>query len=200
MDRLTFLICNFVPNVMVRITTEARAQLKRPMGKLYKTLEEVKQLSHRYKIVAVGDVTTLALLGIGVRPYLAVFDYKYMRRKLAEQLENIIKLHFKEIKRLSNPAGTVSDEVLREAPKLLRTGGALKIDGEEDLTALAFVKYADNNTRIIYGQPKEGIVVVEPTAALKKKVDWILRLDKKRIVKNKTRVKRKKNKTLNSKH
>ncbi|MDO8553983.1 MAG: DUF359 domain-containing protein [Candidatus Micrarchaeota archaeon] len=171
---------------MVRITPTARAQLKRPMGKLYKTLEEVKKLSQNYKIIAVGDVTTLALLGIGIRPHLAVFDYKYMRRKLAKQLENVIKLHFKNIIELSNPPGTVSEEVLASAAKLLKTGGALKIDGEEDLTALAFVKYADNDTRIIYGQPKEGIVIVEPTAALKKKVNWMLGFDKK-IINKKTR-------------
>ncbi len=177
---------------MVKITPKVRAQLKKPLGKLCKTLEEVKKHSYTHKIVAVGDVTTLALLGIGIRPHLAVFDFKYMRRKLTEELENVIRRHFRSIITLSNPAGTLSEEVLAAAPKLLKTGGAVKINGEEDLTALAFVKFADKNMLIVYGQPNEGIVVVEPTASIKKKVDWML--ENGEMVKAKTKLKNKTNK------
>lgn len=166
---------------MVKISPKARAQLKHPMGKICKTLEEIKRFSYTHKIVAVGDVTTLALLGIGIRPYLAVFDFKYMRRTLVGQMKDILRREFRIITVMKNRAGTLSEEVLSAAPKLLKTGGALRIEGEEDLTALAFVKFADKNTLIAYGQPNEGIVIVEPTDSMKKKIDKILGFDKKEM-------------------
>ena len=42
------------------------------------------------------------------------------------------------------------------------------IDGEEDLTALAFIDAADKETILIYGQPKKGMVLVYPEKVRKK--------------------------------
>lgn len=160
---------------MYVIPPRIRRQLKRPLGPVHTTYEKIKQLSNDYKIVAVGDICTLTLIAIGIKPHLAVFDFKERRRKLKTQLINVLKFHFKNIKQFKNRKGTISKRLLKAAPALLKRGGAVCIDGEEDLTALAFARYADKNTLIIYGQPYSGIVVVFPTKETKKKIDDIFK-------------------------
>ncbi len=157
------------------ISKETRIKLKKPLGKLYQSLEIVKLLSKKSKIISVGDICTLALLCIGVRPHLAVFDFKYMRQALPSGMAAIIKREFKDVININNKAGTISEELVKKAKSIMKKGGAIKINGEEDLTALVFIKYAEKNMIIVYGQPNEGIVVVKPDKKTKKLVDGLLK-------------------------
>jgi len=156
---------------MVKISRKAKNQLKKPLGKVYKTYEKIVKFSKDHKIVAIGDICTLALLSMGVRPFLAVFDYKVMRKPINKVQKNVLSREFKKAKRYKNPAGSVSDKLMKDAPTLMKKGGSVRINGEEDLTALAFIKNAGKKTIIVYGQPHEGIVVVKPTSKIKKKVE-----------------------------
>ena len=61
----------------MRIPPKIKQALKKPLGKVHRSLEEIKQLSHGHKLVAVGDVCVLALLGLGIFPHVAVFDFRY---------------------------------------------------------------------------------------------------------------------------
>jgi uncharacterized protein (UPF0218 family) len=159
---------------MVDIAPEVKALLKKPLGTLEKDLGEIKRLSHGHRIISVGDVCTLGLLAIGVRPHLAVFDYRSMRSGLDQGMINALRASFKKMRTYPNPAGTVSDRLLADAAGLVREGGAVLIEGEEDLTALAFVLSAGENDLVVYGQPDEGVVVVRPDAKLKKRIsNWL---------------------------
>ena len=151
----------------IRIPEKIKSLLKKPFGKVYTHYEELKTLSKSHRIISVGDVCTLALLGLGIKPHLAVFDFKYMRRKLDGTKTGILKRYFGHFRTMTNVTGTLSIEILKNAKKLMTTGGAILIEGEEDLTALAFIKDADKKTLVIYGQPHKGIVVVKQDSKTK---------------------------------
>jgi uncharacterized protein (UPF0218 family) len=156
------------------IPEKTRKELKRPLGELHLDFRRIRELSSGKKVISIGDVCTLGLLAMGIRPHLAVFDHKYMRHELAPEFTRILDSNYPEPVRISNPAGTLSEEILENAEKLMETGGAVLIDGEEDLTALAFIKNATDDYVIVYGQPNEGMVVVIPDNKIKKKIEkWL---------------------------
>ncbi len=156
------------------IPPAVKEQLKKPLGRLQTDFRLIKKLSRSRRIIAVGDVCTLALLAMGIRPHLAVFDHLFMRHRLDPGMVKILAFHFPRQRRYRNPAGTLSERLLRDAPKLLAEGGAVLIDGEEDLTALAFIRSAGKDDVIVYGQPNSGMVVVLPDKRIKKKIDgWL---------------------------
>jgi GTP-dependent dephospho-CoA kinase len=159
---------------MVTIPASIRAALKTPLGRLQKDFSGLKELGASHRIISVGDVCTLGLLGAGIRPHLAVFDHLFMRHDLPPERKRILESAFRNPSKYSNPPGTLSESLIADAPMLIEKGGAVLIDGEEDLTALAFIRSAGKKDIIIYGQPGEGLVVVVPDERLKKKIDkWL---------------------------
>ena len=159
----------------MKISEKTRQALKQPLGKLKIDLRKVKELSKSHRIISVGDICTLALLAVGIKPHLAVFDYKAMRKEIDESLIGILKLNYRDPKKYENKAGTLSDRIINDAPKLIEEGGGVLIDGEDDLTALAFIQAAKDDDIIVYGQPNEGIVIVLPDKKTKEKVSFLLR-------------------------
>lgn len=158
----------------MKLSKKVLNQLKKPLGKLHVSLEHIKTLSKKFKIISVGDICTVALLCIGIRPHLAIFDFKYMRKPLPDTMATVLKREFKNPILIKNPQGTLSEKLIKDAEDLLKKGGAIRINGEEDLTALPFIQHADENTIIVYGQPNEGIVVVIPNKKTKNLVEKIL--------------------------
>jgi GTP-dependent dephospho-CoA kinase len=167
---------------MVRISEETKNELKDPIGELFcdpKDLEgfvqkELKKPG-RHRILTIGDVCTVALLDLGFRPHLAVFDYHTRRTDTDKKTLDLLKATYKTMTRFVNPAGTVSDIIIKEARALIDKGGAILIEGEEDLTALAFIREADEDDLVLYGQPGEGVVLVRPTKEIKRKIErWLL--------------------------
>ncbi len=156
------------------IPENIRKELKRPLGELHIDFRKIKKLSGTMRIISIGDVCTLGLLAIGIRPHLAVFDHKYMRNELDSVLVKILEQNYPKPLRMSNPPGTLSDDIVRDAGQIIEKGGAVLIDGEEDLTALAFIKSAGKKDIIIYGQPNEGMVLVRADGKVKKKIErWL---------------------------
>ncbi|MBD3209870.1 DUF359 domain-containing protein [Candidatus Micrarchaeota archaeon] len=159
---------------MVTVSEKVRKQLKKPLGKLYKDFKEIKKLSKDHRIIAIGDICTLGMLAMGIKPHLAVFDFKFMRKKLDPNMENVLRMHYEKPKKFKNPAGTLSEKLLGNAEKLIKKGGGVLIEGEEDLVALAFILKAGKKDVIVYGQPHAGLVVVKPDKKLKKKIEkWL---------------------------
>lgn len=159
----------------MQIPPSIREELKKPLGEIHRNFLVIKKLSLNHRIISVGDVCTLGLLAEGIRPHLAVFDHISMRNKLDEDKIKILDFHFPDQKKYKNPAGTISEKLLADAPKLIKVGGGILIEGEEDLTALAFVRSADSEDIIVYGQPNLGMVVVTPNKKIKKKIEkWLL--------------------------
>jgi len=158
---------------MVEITPEVREQLKIPLGR-FVDIAALKSLKCR--IISIGDVCTLGLLESGIMPHLAVFDFRSMRRELEPEMVRALRAAFRNPVKYRNPPGTVSEEIIRDAPALIAKGGAILIDGEEDLTALAFILAASDDDAVIYGQPNEGLVLVRPDEKIKRKIrGWLSR-------------------------
>jgi uncharacterized protein (UPF0218 family) len=156
---------------MVKISESARIELKKPLGRLIKDTESLYEITKNHKIVTVGDICTLTLLRKGIKPHLAVYDYRYKRMRLDELDIEKLKDEYPAPRSFVNPAGSVSSELLKEAENLLEEGGAILIDGEDDLSALAFIRAASAEYLILYGQPDQGIVVVVPDKKTKEKIE-----------------------------
>jgi uncharacterized protein (UPF0218 family) len=159
---------------MVRIPESVREKLRKPLGSLETDFRKVRKLGRNCRITTVGDICTLSLLALGMRPHLAVFDLRFMRQRLDSGMASILETQFRNAKRYRNPAGTLSEKIMRDAKRLLEEGGAVKIDGEEDLTALAFIMAGGKNDAIIYGQPHNGLVIVRPGSRVKNRIKrWL---------------------------
>jgi len=159
---------------MGKISEKSRLMLKKPLGKLFKSVRELKLSKAKHRIISIGDMITLELLDAGIRPHLAVFDFKCMRKRLGKKSMSILRKAFPHPEKYRNPAGTVSDQLISDASFLIKKGGALQIIGEEDLTALAFIRKAGKRDIILYGQPDKGMVLVKANKKILKKIDRFL--------------------------
>lgn len=164
---------------MRRLTPELRKKLKEPVGILIRgsfaeTMKKLKSMVKEEKppkIVSVGDTVSKNLVKNGVVPQLAIVDGRVMRREIPP-----ITLAADETFYVRNPPGTITDEAFAEIQRSLRQKRRIKmvVDGEEDLLTLVAVLHAPENSFVVYGQPREGIVVVKVTDEKRAEVTEIL--------------------------
>ncbi|MEM2052127.1 MAG: DUF359 domain-containing protein, partial [Candidatus Caldarchaeum sp.] len=65
------------------------------------------------------------------------------------------------VRRITNPAGTITPEAAAAVVETVRAGhGALLVEGEEDLLALPALSVLPDTGLLVYGQPGQGYVVV----------------------------------------
>ncbi len=161
---------------MVDVPEKIKNELKKPLGDLVDHAQ-LPAIANKYKIISVGDISTLICIQHAIHPFIAVFDFHYMRQVLDLDKEEQIEKYFKKARayKLRNPAGTISAEVMPIAEYMLKSGGILKVDGEEDLLALVFIAMAEKDTAVIYGQPNEGLVLIKPNSQSKQKAKEILK-------------------------
>ena len=154
------------------LTPELRSRLKKPLGRLLKgepdeVFEEVSRILGGRKLITVGDVVSKNALEHGLRPWVAVVDGRAMRRPLGRALRG--DEGWGHVLRLSNQPGTISGEAWSTIGEAVRKGHSLVIvDGEEDLLALVAVLCAPEGSVVLYGQPGEGVVLIEVDRAVKK--------------------------------
>ncbi|CUX77247.1 GTP-dependent dephospho-CoA kinase [Thermococcus chitonophagus] len=165
--------------IVFRLPEKLRYELKKPMGKLIegeipKPYLKIKD-SISHPLVTVGDVVTENILKVGVLPNLAIYDHKTERREYKPKIDtNAIILTVK------NPPGVITIPLLRSVKKgyeLVNRGKNVHIivNGEEDLATIPAVLYAPYGATIIYGQPREGIVLIKVTRECKRRCAEIMR-------------------------
>jgi uncharacterized protein (UPF0218 family) len=139
--------------------------LKQPFGTLVLekdiTREKIlSMLEGAKKIITVGDATTERLISFGITPDIAVID-GVERRSPRDHSTNY---HAKEML-CTNPAGMISKEALYVLQRALETPSfvRVKVQGEEDMLALPMFTMAPKGSVVLYGQPLEGIVLVNIT-------------------------------------
>ena len=160
---------------MIKLSPHVLEELKKPLGELIVNSENILDKIADKRIISIGDICTINLIKSRIKPHLAVFDLKSQRKELTKELKDIIEASYPKPKRYDNTPGTISEKLLSDAKALLKEGGGILIEGEEDICALAFIKEATSKDVIIYGQPKEGIVLIKPTKEIKEKIEkWIL--------------------------
>jgi uncharacterized protein (UPF0218 family) len=132
-------------------------------GSFDHTSRELKELIDTIepaKIVAVGDRVSENMLGAGIRPNVVIVDNRVMRKTITP-----IAVDAEETLVLRNPPGTIADEAWRIIGAALKNDKRTRIlvEGEEDLLALVAAICAPENSIVVYGQPREGVVVIKVT-------------------------------------
>jgi uncharacterized protein (UPF0218 family) len=142
---------------------ESRGIFKKPFGKLYSALNEVdRDFLENHFLISIGDATTKNVLNADIIPKIGIIDNKIEREISKHKIEyNATTLN------VDNPPGTITDELWETIEKAKYLAAAeesnilIVVNGEEDLAVIPCVLMAPANTVILYGQPGEGIVVVE---------------------------------------
>ncbi len=158
-----------------------REKLKIPLGNLVLDTdpEQDKVIKEAYSnsiIITVGDATTEKLLKMGLVPFLQIIDGQEKRVKRSDlESESIVtSLHCK------NNAGEISEDSISIIKRALESNPPVRInvDGEEDLLVIPVCIHAPENCIVMYGQPNEGIVIVQINSEVKEKVQKIVNVMK----------------------
>ena len=146
---------------MLLLKKESRKKFKKPFGKIYPTLNDVnKSLLENHFIISIGDETTNNLLNADIIPKIGIIDNIIERKTSKHSIEyNAITLN------AVNPPGTITDELWTTIQKSFDIAQGsnvlIVVDGEEDLAVIPCVLMAPEGSLILYGQPGEGVVLVE---------------------------------------
>jgi uncharacterized protein (UPF0218 family) len=167
-----------VKNILL-LTPSLRKKLKKPIGVLIKgsfneTLIELQEFISREKpakIITVGDAVTESCIKNNLKPNISIIDNKIMRRSIQP-----IKMEASVVFQAKNPAGAITEEAWRTIKKAISMNSDTKIiiEGEEDLLTLIVILEAPENTIVLYGQPNQGIVLVNVTKEKKKEIKEII--------------------------
>ncbi len=158
---------------MLEVPEALRAELKKPLGELMGMDAFISEYG-KSRIISVGDIVTLSLLEKGIRPFLAAYDFRSMRHDIEKRMRERIKGAYSTYSTARNPPGTITEELEAAAASMAGKGGALYVEGEEDLAALVFMRISPEGCVIVYGQPDEGVVAVECNEKSRRKAELIL--------------------------
>lgn len=164
-----------------KLPVEMREELKAPLGRLVKGeipqpyLESREAFKSSPCLITVGDVVTENIIKLGIKPHLALYDYKTERRGYSPEVDEDAV-----IITVNNPAATITSALLRamrRAVELIGRGRRvhIRVCGEEDLATVPAVVYAPEGALVVYGQPREGIVLIKVTPETKLKFAKMLR-------------------------
>ncbi len=165
-------------SIIYTITPELRVKLKEPFGILVKgsfdqTMAKMREIKNQNppKIISVGDTVTKNLHDYKIPPDLAIIDNQCMRKKFQPTTYTSKAVNVK------NPQGTITREAVEAIKEALKSteNSHIVVDGEEDLLTLVAVLYAPKNAVVVYGQPYEGIVLVEVSPEKKAKASEFLK-------------------------
>ncbi|MGC8661660.1 MAG: GTP-dependent dephospho-CoA kinase family protein [Nitrososphaeria archaeon] len=150
-----------------KIDEQLRDELKHPLGYLINDNNvgsRLKELKGRV-IISVGDRTTERLEELGLNPKVEIVDGMEKRKSRALPGNDIdIKIIVK------NPQGTITASSVEAIKCAIRTDKRTRIivEGEEDLLAIPCIIHSKSGWIIAYGQPNEGMVIVEVGNSIKR--------------------------------
>lgn len=151
--------------------------MKYPLGELISddqiTESKLRNLlKEKIKITTVGDATTDRVSTAGITPDVQIVDGKSMRK--ARPLPGG---SYDAVMKVVNDPGMISEQAMSVMVECYRGDRSTRIivDGEEDLLVLPAINLSPIGAIVLYGQPKEGIVMVEVNNKVKRKVQTILK-------------------------
>ncbi|MCP4647422.1 MAG: DUF359 domain-containing protein [bacterium] len=144
---------------MAQISERLRERLKKPLGKVVPFNEAAEMLKGR-RVIAVGDEVAFNFLERGELPFVSVFDFNTLRVPVEARVRGKLKEFYPHPEETEKPAGELDGKMFQIAKRLLKTGGALYVKGEEDLFALPFALLIEDEI-VVYGQPGKGCVILE---------------------------------------
>jgi len=151
-----------VAEVVVELPDALRSDLKAPFGEIY-TDADALLADAADPIVAVGDVVTYHLVQAGRTPDVALVDERTKRSRVDAEITRGIGGFDREVV-VDNPAATLTAGLLDALATAIDDAGSatlIHVEGEEDLAALPAIVLAPAGASVVYGQPDEGMVLVE---------------------------------------
>jgi 3-methyladenine DNA glycosylase AlkD/uncharacterized protein (UPF0218 family) len=133
-------------------------------------LNSLLKLVHPSRVTAVGDVVSRETLAAGIRVDLRILDRVSMRKPTLS-----LDLGARKTYHVKNPAGVITLEAWEMVKRAMKEENVvIVVEGEEDLLALPCIVESPDDAIVLYGQPSQGLVVVQSTPAAKKKAARIL--------------------------
>ena len=158
---------------LVSLPEELRHELKEPIGPIETDATRVIEGAPG-PIVAIGDVVTYHLRRAGRPPDVAVVDGKTKRSAVDKEIQREVT----EDPTLDvvNPPAVLTEAMIRTLQTALEADEptTILVEGEEDLVTLPAIVAASDGTTVVYGQPDEGMVVVEVDEAVRKEIRNLL--------------------------
>ena len=161
----------------MNLSENLRQELKTPLGELIKNSNPdkeklIKKIYSEKIVITVGDATSEILVKMGLIPFLQIIDGKEKRHERDLPIDDSITTSLQ----CNNPAGEITQESLDIIKKSFSLKSPIRIvvNGEEDLLVIPVCLFAPENCVVMYGQPNEGLVIVEITSKLREKVQNIV--------------------------
>jgi uncharacterized protein (UPF0218 family) len=160
------------------LTDKLRRSLKDPLGRLlpgsgpdvYEQVSVTISRKRPQRVIFVGDAVAKNALARGIRRDVIIIDNKEKRAQTKP-----FDAHATRTFRVRNDPGTIGSEAWAAVQEAVESGDAVMIvDGEEDLLTLVAMAVAPLGSFVIYGQPGEGLVMVEVDDSAKKKACFFL--------------------------
>ena len=163
---------------MLSLPESVRPLLKRPLGKLFsnkeKAFDYMRKL-HTARLITVGDYVTADFLEAGIKPDIAIIDFLIMRFPVDKEIKKVIDGYNVPTQHVKNPPSKITKE-LQDAVKGAVPPLKIIVEGEEDLAVIPAILLAPLGSVVAYGQPREGIVLVEVTKEKKREIADLLKL------------------------
>ena len=133
-----------------------------------------KYLKTNSYLITVGDRTTEKMIKFGFIPSLQIIDNQEKRVKREPTKNNHA---FTELV-CDNPAAEITPQSIDMIKKAFasKTSVRLTVVGEEDLLVIPVCIHAPENSLVMYGQPNEGLVIVNITPEIRNKTQRLLDL------------------------
>jgi len=161
----------------LQLPDDLRDQLKKPLGDLISDNDPnkeniLKKISAESVIITVGDKTTENMLQLGLKPQIQIIDGLEKRNQCIVPIDDTINTKLS----CRNPPGEITEESIQIIKKAFSSEPPVRIvvDGEEDLLVIPVCISAPENSVVMYGQPNEGLVIVQITPEIQAKVQKIL--------------------------
>jgi len=162
----------------VRLPENLRDSLKKPLGILIPDYEVTRssvssKIPKDAFVITVGDATTEKMISFGLSPSLQIVDSLEKRNK-----RDLPGGYVKTILECTNPAAEITEQSVTTIKQAfgMATPVRIIVSGEEDLLVLPVAIFAPDNSVILYGQPNEGLVLVQVTEEVRNKAKSIMSL------------------------
>ena len=163
----------------LHLSENLREQFKKPLGTLIQDADPekdkiIKKIYSESSVITVGDRTTETLLNLGLIPQIQVVDG--LEKRKPHEIPVIVTLNTELT--CENPSAEITDESVSTIKKAFSSEPPVRIivNGEEDLLVLPICIHAPDNSIIMYGQPNEGLVIIQITPDIRAKIQKLLDL------------------------
>ncbi len=177
----------FKKQIGFHLPKSLRLELKQPYGKLFPgsgelVAREIKnKLKRFWPVICVGDVVSNLFLKYKLPAQVFVVDLLIERHKKFRSLAELgFAAKSKHVVAINKPGELTTDmaagvkNAIDEA-MAGRVAPVVWVDGEEDLAVIPAVLAAPLGATVLYGQPHQGVVMVEITEEKKERVNELVK-------------------------